>query len=646
MRTTAHRVAAILVQTLAEHGLRDAVISPGSRNAPLVIALHHDPRIRITVATDERSAAHIALGMALATRRPAAAVTTSGTAAVNHGPALAEAFHARVPLISLTADRPVASRDRGHGQTARQAHLFAPHVLLSLDLDEHDLPAAAEAARRAIAASRHGPVHLNVPLSEPLYALEDDGGFAAEIEDGGEAAEVEIEVEGGFAGGNQIEVEDGGGFAAGNQIEVEDGGFAAATGTAHPADARTAPGFPVAPVFAQTAPTSNPNPNLNLAPNLAPNPNLNPNLVPQPQSHSPFPDLLCESPGMAVCVIVGALPPRTDGAWEDLGERLSQGAGVLAERWSGVCGEAVEASADRWVAAWGREFNGCGGVPDVVVTAGGPPMSRVLREAVTGWGVPHVHIGNDGPAWDVFGSLEAHWAVDPWEGLAELAEMLEPGGRFAGEWEVARVRMEAAHREAAEAAPWSDLQAVARLAEEVKEGEVVHAANSTSARYVQLFDWNAGRVHANRGVAGIDGCVSTAVGDALMHPDRLVWLLTGDLAMLYDSNGLLVSPFPSNLRIVVVNNGGGNIFRWLPGPALVGLLEPYFEAGTGRSFAQVAALHGLEYLRAADDRSCADALAQLRTLGRPALLEVVTDGAESAAAYRAYATRCARLGGS
>jgi len=348
---------------------------------------------------------------------------------------------------------------------------------------------------------------------------------------------------------------------------------------------------------------------------------------------------------MAVCVILGALPPAPEGVAEQLGERLSRGAGVLAERWSGVLGEAVEASADRWVAAWGRAFEGCGGVPDLVVTAGGPPMSRVLREAVTGWGVAHVHIGNDGPAWDVFGSLEAHWAVDPWEGLAELAAMLEPDGRFAGEWEVARLRLEGAHREAVEAASWSDLRAVAQLAAVVGPGEVVHAANSTAARYVQLFDWKSERVHANRGVAGIDGCVSTAVGDALMHPDRLVWLLTGDLAMLYDANGLLVMPFPANLRIVVINNGGGNIFRWLPGPAQVGLLEPYFEAGTGRTFGSLAALHGLEYLRAADERACADALLQLRTPGRPALLEVVTDGAESAATYRAYAARLARLSG-
>ena len=101
MKTTAHRVAAELVKALADTGLRDAVVSPGSRNAPLVIALYHEPRIRLTVAIDERSAAHIALGMALATRRPAAAVSTSGTAAVNHGPALAEAFHGRVPLLSI-----------------------------------------------------------------------------------------------------------------------------------------------------------------------------------------------------------------------------------------------------------------------------------------------------------------------------------------------------------------------------------------------------------------------------------------------------------------------------------------------------------------------------------------------------------------
>jgi 2-succinyl-5-enolpyruvyl-6-hydroxy-3-cyclohexene-1-carboxylate synthase len=320
-------------------------------------------------------------------------------------------------------------------------------------------------------------------------------------------------------------------------------------------------------------------------------------------------------------------------------------AGVVAEVWSGVVGEGVEASADRWVAAWGTELEGAGGRPDVVVTAGGPLMSKAMRLAIAGWGVPHVHIGADGPAWDVFGTLVGHWEVEAWQGLEELAELLEPDGRYAGEWGVARLQVERAHREAVEEAGWCDLRAVALLAGVVGEREVVHVGNSTAARYVQLFGWRAERVHANRGVAGIDGCVSTAVGDALACPEQLVWLLIGDVAMLYDANGLLVKPMPSNLRIVVINNGGGNIFRWLPGPAEVGLLEDYFEAGTGRSFESVAALHGLEYLRAADGQECAAAMEQLRTLGRPGVLEVVTDGEVSAAEYTAYVARLARLGG-
>ena len=105
--TSDHRGASVLVSTLAQLGLRDAVISPGSRNAPFIISLVSHPLIKTHVVIDERSAAHVALGIALKNGTPAAVVCTSGTAAVNHGPAIAEAFHQRLPLISITADRPV-----------------------------------------------------------------------------------------------------------------------------------------------------------------------------------------------------------------------------------------------------------------------------------------------------------------------------------------------------------------------------------------------------------------------------------------------------------------------------------------------------------------------------------------------------------
>ena len=116
MLTTDHLGASVLLKTWVACGLREVVVSPGSRNAPLVIAANAHPEIRLVTALDERSAAHMALGMALSTNRPAAVVSTSGTAAINHGPALAEAYFSGIPLLSVTADRSVASRPTGPGQ--------------------------------------------------------------------------------------------------------------------------------------------------------------------------------------------------------------------------------------------------------------------------------------------------------------------------------------------------------------------------------------------------------------------------------------------------------------------------------------------------------------------------------------------------
>ena len=174
--------ARALVDGLVASGVRHLCLSPGSRSSPLAFAAHAEPRIAISVQIDERSAAFLALGIAKATRAPVAIVCTSGTAAANFLPAVAEAFLAGVPLVVLTADRPPELRGTGAAQTIDQLHLYGSHVRLFRDLpcadDEGAHPAvAAQAARDACLAALAGPVgpvHLNVPFREPLVPAPDE----------------------------------------------------------------------------------------------------------------------------------------------------------------------------------------------------------------------------------------------------------------------------------------------------------------------------------------------------------------------------------------------------------------------------------------------------------------------------------------
>ena len=171
--------AATLVDEWVRGGITNAVVSPGSRNTPLTLALVRDGRLRVDVVLDERSAGFRALGLGLATGRPAIVCCTSGTAAVNLHPAVVEAHHARVPLLVCTADRPPELRDWGAGQTIDQAGLFGGTVRWFHDPGPPDAAltaAAADPQWRALACRSvartsgppAGPVHLNLPFREPL----------------------------------------------------------------------------------------------------------------------------------------------------------------------------------------------------------------------------------------------------------------------------------------------------------------------------------------------------------------------------------------------------------------------------------------------------------------------------------------------
>jgi 2-succinyl-5-enolpyruvyl-6-hydroxy-3-cyclohexene-1-carboxylate synthase len=170
-------LASAMVEELARCGVRHAVVSPGSRSTPLALALWRAPAIEVTVVVDERSAGFVALGAAQATRAPVAVLCTSGTAAANLHPAVAEANDSAIPLIVLTADRPPELRGIGAGQTIDQLKLYGSAVRWFCEVGTHEadddgLLHFRSTACRAYAAARGdprpGPVHLNVPWREPL----------------------------------------------------------------------------------------------------------------------------------------------------------------------------------------------------------------------------------------------------------------------------------------------------------------------------------------------------------------------------------------------------------------------------------------------------------------------------------------------
>ncbi|PZG17630.1 2-succinyl-5-enolpyruvyl-6-hydroxy-3-cyclohexene-1-carboxylic-acid synthase, partial [Spongiactinospora gelatinilytica] len=170
-------LATVLVDELVRCGLTDVVLAPGSRSAPLAIAVHAESRLRLHVRVDERSAAFLGLGLARRSGRPVALVCTSGTAAANFHPAVIEAHESGVPLLVLTADRPPELRGTGANQTIDQVKLYGDTVRMFTEVGvPEERPGqvaywrslACRAYQRAVGTGDPGPVHLNLAFREPL----------------------------------------------------------------------------------------------------------------------------------------------------------------------------------------------------------------------------------------------------------------------------------------------------------------------------------------------------------------------------------------------------------------------------------------------------------------------------------------------
>jgi len=558
--------AATLVDELARCGLAEAVLAPGSRSAPLAMALWDrsvqgqgsgtrsgspapgqgpatesrdltaqrgapggrppGPALRLHVRIDERSASFLALGLAKASRRPVALVCTSGTAAAHFHGAVIEASEAGVPLLVLTADRPPELRGTGANQTIDQLKLYGdavrwfceagvPEARPGMNAYWRSLACRAWAAAAGADGGFPGPVHLNLPLREPLVpGVPDEAGQES---------------------------------GAGGWPEPLEGRPAGAPWTSFPG--------------ASPAGTAL--------------------------------ELPWTERGVIICGDSCADPAAL--------LHLAGQAGwpVLAEPSSGARAGPMSLAAYPYLLD-SPEFV-AGHRPDVIVSAGRPGLSRAqlgyLNPAAP---VRHVVVAQ-GPG---------HWA-DPARSGTDVA----PAVRLAGGPGAAGTRWLASWR-AADAAAGAAAAAIlddgetlseprlARdLAAALPDGALLWAASSLPVRDLdrQMAPRAALTVLANRGASGIDGLTSAAAGAALAHQRAgggPAAALLGDLAFLHDAPGLFTGPGEPrpDLVLVVANNDGGGIFSQLEQAEYGGPFERVFGTPHGASLGSLAAAAGLPAL--------------------------------------------------
>jgi 2-succinyl-5-enolpyruvyl-6-hydroxy-3-cyclohexene-1-carboxylate synthase len=481
--------AEVLVDELVRCGVTEAVLCPGSRNAPLSFALRRADtggRLRLHVRIDERTGAYLALGLALRSGRAVPVVCTSGTAAANLHPAVLEASYAGVPLLALTADRPPELVGTGANQTVAQIGLFASAPRLEINFGVAGRAAGQQAVWRAsvaravgVALGRAGgipgPVHLNLPFAEPLVP-----------EVGPTAGEWPEPLAGRRAGAGWTR------FA----VPLADGQLGAGAAT------------------------------LDLDPGA-------PTLV------------------IGGSVPAGAVPGRPAGAGT-----LTGGAPVIAEPGSPLWGHCLRTGAWLLDSPMREQLR-----PAQVLLHGRPTLHRAVSRLLAEHRVA---------VYAVAGTVDPTGAGLP---TSVRAVGVPPPLRQPPDWCQRWMVADGAASGALDRVLTAPVTPVGlRLATELvaalPDGALLTLGSSNPVRDVALAAQPRGglTVLVNRGVAGIDGTVSTAVGATLAHPGGGPgFALLGDLTVLHDLTGLVLGPDEPrpNLTLVVLNDSGGGIFSLL-----------------------------------------------------------------------------------
>ncbi|WP_031527899.1 2-succinyl-5-enolpyruvyl-6-hydroxy-3-cyclohexene-1-carboxylic-acid synthase [Dyadobacter crusticola] len=546
------------------HGIRHAVVSPGSRSAPLTLAFARHGGFQMQVCMDERSAAFIGLGIAQQTSSVVVLICTSGSAAYNFAPGVSEAFFQQIPLLILTADRPKEWMHQYDGQTIYQNEIYGKHVKRSFELPaDYGHKDATWAINRivneAIGVTQtkpHGPVHINVPIREPFYPSQTEE------------------------------------FVQSEHIRI------------------------ISRVISErTIPTE------------------------------PWNDLLDElDAAKRILIVVGQHNPEPE---------LSQVLAKIAEEWNvPVVGDCVSNLSGNPIFIRHHDLflsskEDVNLTPDLLITFGLSLVSKELKLFLRkNPPFKHWHVGEDSFLADPMQSMTQQIAVEPLYFFNSLFEKvdyqlfvenadLQNDSSYGAVWQqMERAATQHKVNFVNNLRSLNDTTSLDFIFEQLDNRYQLHLGNSMSIRYANALATRSDLgLFCNRGTSGIDGCVSTAIGAALVN-NLPTLLIVGDVSFLYDRNGLLIRHLPENLKIVVINNAGGNIFRIIDGPAGLPELGDYFETRHSFTAKRTCEDSGMAYFELRDFAAMQLTVEEFLSSTTISLLEIFTDPEENRKAWK------------
>lgn len=557
-----------IIDLLIAHGVRNAYCSPGSRNTPLLVAVDACEEMSKRVVVDERSSAFQAYGYALVSQSPVALVCTSGTAVLNYAPAVAEAYYSGVPLIIISADRPLEWIDQDDSQTIRQYGVLDHIVKGSFDI--RAIPEGKEkeyteevrwmvnrTVNEALIKAmdgKPGPVHINVQLAEPLGEIADAVPLSERcVSHVVQAETLPQETAKTFAGE----------FVGARVMLVA--GFMAPD---HKLDKtlRQLASYPNVTVMAET---------------LA---NL----------HDPQP----------LSTLIDAVLCDMD---EEDKERMR---------------------------------------PDIVISMGGALVSRMLKQYLRDY-PPRQHwsVGYTNYFCDSFKSLTHKIELNAAPFFRQLCGMIRKNrirleSNYFDEWQSLKRKSLAMTKEYIDSSPWTDIKALQCIFTHYRLDNLF-VSNGTAIRYSQLIPHSCHAEYCNRGVSGIDGSTSTSVGGAWAYSGKTT-LLSGDISWIYDSSASALSEMPLDMRMIVMDNSGGGIFRFVKSTSKLPkeTLERYFCVQDLPDIAAIAEAYGIETVEADDMGALKAGLEWLEEdSDYPRMLVVKTPAEESARVLTGYFTK-------